>query len=159
MNSKLTREKCRDPDCINHWYSSRRLIQDKWDFTVNGTTGYKERECLCGEDANANEYYTTVSVRAWSLTNYRRTELPLKGLLLLYKRLLGSYFSYWCSFAWAEGIANRSSSSIDPWTTSSHTPTHILLLQPKENSVLGGIFTSSFVCRQNCKPGFCFLRL
>ncbi len=54
-----------------------------------------------------------------------------------------------------EGIANRSSSWIDPWTTSSHTLTHILLLRPKEISVLGGIFTRSFVHRQNCKPGFC----
>ncbi len=62
MNSKLTLERRRDPDSINHWFSSRRLILDKWDFTVNGPTEYKEREYLCKKDANTIDYYTTVSM-------------------------------------------------------------------------------------------------
>lgn len=155
MNSKLTLERCRDPDSINHWFSSRRLIQNKWDFTVNGPTGYKERvslqgRCQCQWLLYNGEYVYVVVDEV----QINRVAIK-KGFCCCTSGCWRAVSVFKCSFAYVEGIANRSSSWIDPWTTSSHTLTHILLLRPKEISVLGGIFTGSFVHRQNCKPGFC----
>lgn len=70
MNSKLTLERQR-PRQYKSLVYSRRLIQHKCDFTGNGPTGYKERDRLHREEAEASEYYTTISVCTWRLTKCR----------------------------------------------------------------------------------------